>query len=362
MKIFGIIFIEIHAIIHLIGFLKAFKIIEFNSLNLSISKTYGILWLLAAVMFTITTFLLIFKNNYWWLFGMFAVLISQIVIVVFWNEAKYGTIINLIMLLACMFAYGNFSFANQVNTEVSQMLSKVETNQKTSTIINTIDNLPIPVQKWLKNCGIKNNLKIKNVYLKQEVLMKLKPQQKKWYKAIAQQYFITQPAAFNWMVTMDLNPMINLVGRDKLANGKGEMLIKVGAILPIVNEKNNSKINQATLQRYLAEIVWFPTAALSSNIYWEFVNDNCAKATILVNEILTSGYFYFNNEGEFIKFSAMRYKDVNDDKPKEWIVEVVESKVLNTIKIPVKLKATWKLDEEYFTWLQLKITEIYYNI
>jgi hypothetical protein len=58
----------------------------------------------------------------------------------------------------------------------------------------------------------------------------------------------------------------------------------------------------------------------------------------------------------------MRYKDMNDDQPKEWIIEVIENKVFNNVKIPIELKVTWKLDTEYFTWLQLKITEVHYNI
>jgi hypothetical protein len=35
---------------------------------------------------------------------------------------------------------------------------------------------------------------------------------------------------------------------------------------------------------------------------------------------------------------------------------------MNGVKIPVKLTATWKLDEGDWTWLKLEITEIKYNI
>ena len=47
---------------------------------------------------------------------------------------------------------------------------------------------------------------------------------------------------------------------------------------------------------------------------------------------------------------------------KEWVVEVTESKVMNGVRIPVEVEATWKLEDEDWTWLKLKITEIQYNI
>ena len=362
MRILGVIFLVLHAVIHFLGFLKAFKIIELNTLNVAITKVWGVLWLLSSVFFLITTILLMVKNNYWWLFGLASVLVSQIVIIVFWKESKFGTITNIIILIVCILAYFSFSFSEQINKEVSQMLSKSETIQNSLIIKNKIEDLPVSVQKWLGNCGIKNNFNFNNIYLKQEILMKLNPKQKKWYKATALQYFTTGTPAFNWTINMDLNPLIKVVGRDKLENGKGEMLIKIASLLPIVNVQNNEKINQATLQRYLAEIVWFPFVALNPYISWESINENCAKATISDNEKSASGLFFFNKNGEFTKFTTMRYKDINDNKPKEWIIEVVENKVFNNVKIPMKLKVSWNLDSEYFTWLQLKITEIQYNV
>jgi len=156
---------------------------------------------------------------------------------------------------------------------------------------------------------------------------------------------------------------LKVVGRDKFENGKVEMLIKILSLFPVVNARKNEKLNQATLQRYLAEIVWFPSAALSPCITWEGIDDFSAKARMYVNGTNGSGIFYFNENGDFTKFSAMRYKDIKkESEPKEWIVEVLKSKVVNGVKIPVEPEATWKLDDGDWTWLKLKINEIHYNI
>lgn len=75
-----------------------------------------------------------------------------------------------------------------------------------------------------------------------------------------------------------------------------------------------------------------------------------------------SGVFHFEENGNFKKFVAMRYKDVNDAKPTEWIVTATKTEERNGIKIPVESKADWKLENGNWTWLKLKITEIKYNV
>jgi hypothetical protein len=75
-----------------------------------------------------------------------------------------------------------------------------------------------------------------------------------------------------------------------------------------------------------------------------------------------SGSFYFDEKGNFIKFSAQRYMASEDDTTlKEWIITASESRIMNGINIPVKLEATWKLENSDWTWLKLEITDIEYN-
>mgnify|MGYP000950476233 FL=1 len=153
-----------------------------------------------------------------------------------------------------------------------------------------------------------------------------------------------------------------MVGRDKFENGKGAMTIKLFYLIPFVNTKNNEKVNQATLQRYLAEIVWFPSAALSPYITWDAIDNHSAKATMTYHGTKGSGIFHFDENGNFKTFVAMRYKDANDTEPTEWKVTAIKTEVRNGIKIPVESRAVWKLENGDWTWLKLKITNIAYNV
>ncbi len=192
--------------------------------------------------------------------------------------------------------------------------------------------------------------------------MKLKPKQQKWYTAKAIQYVTTGNPAFIWTVKMKMSPIIKIKGRDKLVNGKGEMLIKLNGLIPVVNEKGE-KINEGSLQRYLGELVWYPSAATNQHIQWDAIDDFSAKATITHKGTTGSGIFYFNEQGDVVKFSALRFMgNKPGSKRLEWIITVNDYAVFEGIKVPAKMEASWKLEKGDWTWLKLEIDEIKYNI
>jgi len=189
----------------------------------------------------------------------------------------------------------------------------------------------------------------------------MKPEQKKWMFASAIQYSTINQPAFIWTVDVKMNALLNFVGRDKFIDGKGEMLIKMNALLNVVKEQG-SKLDEASMQRFLGEMVWFPSLALSEYITWETIDDATAKATMNYQGTTGSGTFYFNSEGAFVKFSALRFMgNEKDAQRKEWILLVDEHSTFEGITIPSKMSATWKLDKGDWTWLKLDIIDVKYN-
>lgn len=249
-----------------------------------------------------------------------------------------------------------------MNSEIAEIL-KPELHAETTPIREEqIESLPVAVAGWMKASGLAGKEKINTVWLRQKAQMKMKPGQKTWYNAVAEQYFSVNHPAFVWRLKMNIPPFIRITGRDKFANGKGEMLIKAFSVLRIVNEKGE-KIDEGSLQRFLAEIVWFPSAALNPYITWEALDQLSARATMTYKDTTATGTFYFNNQGDFVRFSTLRYKDNNPDAVRyEWIIIAREYAVFNGVRIPVKLEVSWRLDSELWTWLKLEVTDLRYNI
>ena len=344
--------------IHLMGFFKAFGLGSFSALSLPISRTSGIWWLIACLLL-ITA--LIFRwtvADYWWLPGAVAVLVSQVLIVQYWQDAKFGTLANGILLIACITGFAHHQLESKIHKERSLLIAA----QKSLPTLRISDDLPGPVQKWLEFSGVDALQTVQTVYLTQKVRMKSKPGQSGWHQGTADQYFTLDPPAFHWAVELSLNPVLSLSGRDQFSRGQGDMLIKAASILPMVSVRNIPKLNQASMQRYLAEIVWFPWAVQSPNITWTAIDENTVQATMSYQGMSGSGTFSFAGSGEFIRFTALRYKEVDDTaEPVEWIIETRETKKINGINVPVKLSVSWRLEEGIWTWLELEITGLEYN-
>jgi len=158
-----------------------------------------------------------------------------------------------------------------------------------------------------------------------------------------------------------MNRFLTFKGRDKFVNGKGEMLIKVNSLINVVNERGG-KMDEGTIQRYLGEMVWFPSLALSQHIHWESIDDTTAVATMNYQGTSGSGTFFFNSGGDVTRFSALRYySNEADAKRFEWVMNIEGYSTFEGIKVPTKMTATWKLDEGDWTWLKLEVIDIMYN-
>ncbi len=359
MKILFLLLIIIHGLIHLVGLAGAFNLYGVEQLIGHVSKSTGILWLIATLLFLGTFYFIVAGNSWWWLPALAAVVLSQILIIFYWHDAKFGTIPNLVILLAVVIAFALWNFHAQVNRETGSLLAEVSITEKIITA-EMINDLPAPVQRWLNYSGIVGKEQIHTVYLKQKGLMKLRPEQTKWMESEAEQYFNLDRPSFTWQVKTAMFGL-PVVGRDLFQNGQGEMLIKLGGLIPVVNIADNLKLSESTMQRYLGEIVWFPSEAVSPYIKWEPIDGYSARATMSFEGTEGTAVFHFDDQGKPVKFVASRYRDINDENPTEWVVTIKEIQNVNGIRIPTRLETTWMLDEDEFTWYQFEIYDVRYN-
>lgn len=221
--------------------------------------------------------------------------------------------------------------------------------------------LPLCVQKWLKYAQVIGKEKISTVRLKQQGKMRT-GQGQPWKPVKAEQYFTVDKPGFIWKASIKFAPMIKIAGRDKYYEGKGNMLIKLLSIITVADAAGK-EVDQGTLVRYLAETVWFPTAALNSYIKWEEIDTNTARATMSFNGVTATGEFVFNEKGEVVNFIAERYMEKDGQYSLEtWSTPMKDYKEFNGIRIPTKGEVIWKLEEGDFNWYQFEITEVEYNI
>jgi len=260
-----------------------------------------------------------------------------------------------------MVGFGRWQFNTMVKKELRtyNIVMDPEENILTHEMIDT---LPPIVQKWLHRANVIDREMIQTVYLKQTGNMRTSPGSR-WIPFTAEQWFKTYAPGFIWTADVKAAPGIYLQGRDKYENGEGHMLIKLLSLFAIADE-SGVETDQGSMLRYLAEIIWFPSVAVSDYIRWEQAGPGTAKAIMTCGDITASGLFKFNAEGDIISFEAMRYYTVGNGATLEkWIIQTDPGgyREFNGVRIPASGTVTWRLEDGDYTWLKLEIKEICYN-
>ncbi len=142
--------IFIHGLIHFMGFAKAFGYGNITQLTKNISKPEGVIWFITAILFIVTAVMYLFNKDWWPVVGIIAAIISQVLIITAWKDAKFGTIANLIILLVAIGSWASMHFESQFRKDVKAHL--LQTNKIQCDLLTEADIklLPQLVQKYLQ--------------------------------------------------------------------------------------------------------------------------------------------------------------------------------------------------------------------
>lgn len=349
-----------HAMIHFLGFAKVLGLFHQDQAAQPILKWHGVAWFLAGLLFLIGVFGFL-TNEAWWLWLPLVALLSQILIVMYWQDAKHGTSINLLIILVSIVAYGAWSFDRKVTREIETLLTPTGQTQKIVTT-ETIAHLPPLVQKWIERSNSLGKPQTDRVYIKQKGELKTDTDTR-WLPFSARQFICTDEPGFVWRAHVRPLPFVHLSARDHYAQGRGNMLIKFLSLITIADE-SGAAIDQGVLSRFLAEMIWYPSVAQNDYVTWKEMNGSSVTATITLPHSSASGVFSFNPSGDVISFEAPRYySHKNQASMENWHIAIDENSYgpFDGRRIPTKASVTWKLKSGDFNWCQLEVLEVRYD-
>lgn len=250
----------------------------------------------------------------------------------------------------------------RVRREVAELFEKEKESYIPRNITEEdLAGLPEPVQRYLRYSQIIGKGKIRTARLKQKGYFRTRESQK-WMPFNAEEYFTVDPPAFLWYGRIRLFPLVSFNAIDKFYRDEGSLVVKLFSLIKVADTKGE-ECAQAELVRYLSEIIWFPSAFLTSYIHWEPIDSDSARATISVAGLTASADLYFNQQGQIKNFVAERYMDVNGGSIlKKWFTPINKYAEINGIMVPVKAEGVWKLSFGDFSYVRItEIPELEYN-
>jgi len=221
--------------------------------------------------------------------------------------------------------------------------------------------LPEAVQHYLRSVGIVGKEAIRTLRLKQRGFFRMK-EGGRWLPLAAEQYFTTSPPGFVWYARVQTLPLVTISVADSFLDGHGKVLAKLLSLITVA-DASGPEVDQGALLRYLAEIIWFPTAWLSDCIQWESIDAHSAKATLRHAGLKESAVVHFNEDGLADQVTAERYRIENGKFAlRKWSGRAEDYREVGGMRIPMKVEVVWHLDTGDFSYFRAEITEIEYNI
>lgn len=223
--------------------------------------------------------------------------------------------------------------------------------------------LPLPevVQRYLRYSQVVGKEPIRTVRLKQRGKFR-QGAQHPWMKLDAEEYYSVNPPRFVWVGTLRKAGFPLVRARDRYWDGKGNMQIKLGTFFTIA-DPTGAAMDQASLMRYLNEMMWFPTAFLAPHVSFVPVDQTSAKVTLTDGGKHVTATMYFDEEGRLTNFVAPRSRGMSGTSElATWSTPVSAYGEFGGFKLPLKGKAVWKLPEGDLEYMDVVIPALEYNV
>ncbi|NTW25890.1 MAG: hypothetical protein HGA37_14430 [Lentimicrobium sp.] len=355
------IFILLHGIIHFLGFTKAFNLAPVDQLKQPISITSGFFWLLAGLLFLAAVLLVFLKADWWWIPALIAIVISQFLIILSWQDARFGTIANIIILIAVVAGFGAWNFHRSFINDYSNGLARTQSISTTLLTEADIQHLPLPVQRYLRYTGVLNREKVNN--MKITFTGQMREKGKDWFELHSTQYnFFDIPTRLFYMTGKMKG--LTIPGYHSYKNGIAGMQVKLFGLIPVVNV-SEGELNQAeTVTVFNDMCLMAPASLIDKRIQWKESDSLSSKATFTCNGITITAILYFNKVGQLVNFvSDDRYAISGKSlKRYRFSTPVREYKNINGLNLCSLGEVVWHYPDGEFVYGRFILESVEYNV
>lgn len=185
-----------------------------------------------------------------------------------------------------------------------------------------------------------------------------------WTPFSSEQRVNARAAGFVWEARMPVAPGLAVLVRDASIGGQGSMRASLGGLVSLVRAEGSPALDQAALERHLAEAVWVPTSLLpSQGVAWSTVDRNRAKAVLECGPTRAEILFTFGPDGlirEFFAPARSRWVD-GRNQPTPWQGRVSGYELRQGLRIPLQGEVEWLLPEGPLPYWRGRVTGIDYE-
>lgn len=269
-----------------------------------------------------------------------------------------GTAGAIALVVTAAIGVGRSLFDRHMDEEIAALLMASTAGEPATITEADLAGLPESVQRWLRWAQVIGSTIPATVHLTQEGRFRIS-ERSAWMPFTAEETFTTEPPGFVWKTTMQMFPLVSIVGRDSYVDGQGSIEMRALGVIPVATASGPA-MDQGALLRYLNETMWFPAAALSPSITWDEVDADSARATISHGGTIASAIFVFDEHGRPVDMVAQR-QDLARGRLETWSTPLSAYGEFAGVRVPVAGTALWRYDTGDFPYIELQIMSLTYQ-
>jgi hypothetical protein len=359
-----------HGLLHLLGVAKGFGWADVSQLTEPISFRTAVLWLLAAALVLITAaFLAVGAPTWWWALALGAAAISQIAITTSWSDARAGTIVNLVLVLAAGYGFaseGPSSFHAEYRERVTESLANVDPAPPTVDEADLAD-LPRPLADYIRRSGAVERPRVVSFRADFHgrirggpgaVWMPFSGEQVNTYGPRPQRIFLMDATRSALPVTV----------LHEFADATATMRVRLLSLFTIVDAAGPQMDRGETVTVFNDLVVMAPGAIVDAPVTWEAVDDLHVRGTFTDGGQTVSAALTFSAEHDLVDFvSDDRLQASTDGKtftPRRWSTPLSGHRDTDGHRVLTDGEGVWHAhqSEGAFTYLELHLDAIGYNV
>ena len=353
-----------HGLVHLMGFAKAFGFAELPQLTQPISRGMGVSWLMAGLAHLVAGALLIGAPRIWWAVGLGAVLLSQLVIMSAWDDAKFGTLVNLMILAAVVYGFasqGPLSLRAEYERDVGQRSA----DRVTPGLVGEADLAPLPesVRRYLRVVGVVGQPKILKVRARWEGRIRSGPDAP-WMPFTAEQHnFLGEPSRFFLMHARRSGLPVDVY--HAFRDGSASMRVRLLSMLPVARASGPEFTQAETVTLFNDLVLLAPAGVVDADIRWEPLGDGEVRGHYSAGARRVSAVLSFNEAGELVNFVSEDRLAASPDGAEltrqQWSTPVGEYRAFGSRRAPTRGEGKWHPAVGDFAYIELELVELEFN-
>jgi hypothetical protein len=355
-----VVVLALHGLVHFLGAAKGFGLAQVAQLTEPISRLGGLGWLAAGIAMLLAAALLGAASPTWLWVAPVAAVLSQAMIVSSWTDAKYGTVVNVLLVVAAAWAFaseGPWSLRAEYRGEIERR----RTEEWPATIVRAddVERLPEPVRRYLRTVDVIGRPIPQHVRAMWRGRIRSGPDET-WMPFKAEQHnFTSEPARLFMMNARRAGVPVDVL--HVFARGEATMRARALSVFTVAAGGGADFTRAETVTLLNDFCLLAPGALVGMAFRWDAIDSRSARVTYTLGAHTVSAVVVVDETGDLIDFVSDDRSAASSDGQlirQRWSTPIASHQTIRGKRVMLHGEGRWHAPEGDYAYIELDMVDL----